>query len=674
MACVFKELRMSKWMNIEEAAGYVGIGKTILYAMVKDGSIPANKVGQKWLIDSESLDGWIRANKPIEDFFIKTDFNISENPQLREPQLEAYIRLYDYFSCGNQKAIVQIPVGCGKSGLASLIPFGIAKGRVLVITPNLTITKGMLETLDITNHQKCFWRQRNVLKDVDMIGGPFACSLDTGNISVTDKSHIVVTNVHQLATNVDKWLTKFKHDYFDLIIIDEAHHSTAESWQTVLDYFPEAKVVNMTATPFRSDKAKIDGKLVFRYPFKRATLKGYVKQIQAWYVAPSELTFTAKGETNTYTLEEVLKLKEKDWFSRGIALSDICNVSIVNNSLQKLEELRETGTHHQLIAVACSIDHAKTIRSMYSERGYNADVIHSHMKKDEKDDVLRKLKSGELDCIIQIQMLGEGFDHQKLSVAAIFRPFRTLAPYIQFVGRVLRVIVQNNPTHPDNYGHIVTHSGMNLDQRLKEFKLFEKDDQRFWDEIIGGQAPEIPRDIKAGEKRLKNIETNIVNHEIADSLLGEDFTTADDEDLIQELADKLELLGLDPSSAREIYMTQQDNEIKISKAAQPFQIQPQNELKELRKRLQEKVNRSAGMLLNRLDLNRARRDLPNKGISANNNFTASIMLINKHVKSNNHKRRNDWTSEEFREAIESLDDILSSLTKHWKGILDDKKR
>ena len=47
-------------------------------------------------------------------------------------------------------------------------------------------------------------------------------------------------------------------------------------------------------------------------------------------------------------------------------------------------------------------------------------------------------------------MLGEGFDHPKLSVAAIFRPFRTLAPYIQFVGRIMRVVVQNDPTHPDN--------------------------------------------------------------------------------------------------------------------------------------------------------------------------------------------------------------------------------
>ena len=661
---------MSKWINIEEAASYVGLGKTVLYDFAKKGSIPANKVGQKWLFNTDNLDAWIRANKPIEEYFTSTDFNIDENPQLREPQSEAYKSIYDYFKSGKKIAIVQIPVGCGKSGLASIIPFGISKGRVLVITPNLTIRKGMLETFDVTNRQKCFWRTRGVLKNEDMMGGPYACSLDTGNISITEKSHIVITNVHQLATNPDKWLNKFPDNFFDLIIVDEAHHSAAESWKQVFKKFPNAKVVNMTATPFRSDKAEIEGELVYRYPFKRATLKGYVKHVQAWYVAPSELTFTAKGETKTYSLDEVLKLKEKDWFSRGIALSEVCNNSIIDNSLEKLEELRETGTIHQLIAVACSVDHAKTIRSLYSARGYKSEVIYSAMDSGKQEDVMRRLKSGELDCIVQVQMLGEGFDHQKLSVAAIFRPFRTLTPYIQFVGRILRVIVQNNPNHPDNYGHIVTHSGMNLDQRLKEFRLFEKDDQKFWEEVIGGKPPETPRDVESGECRMKNAEPVVVNNEIVDSLIGEDFTTVDEEDLIKDLEEKLESLGLDPSEAKELVLKQKVTGRTTTAAAAPFQIQPQQELIELRKRLNEKVNRSANMLLKRLKLKRAGRKLVNKGISATNDFTACIILINKEIKKKHPTERQEWSSEEFEEVTSELDSILNTLTKQYSGVLN----
>lgn len=226
-----------------------------------------------------------------------------------------------------------------------------------------------------------------------MLSGPLACTLEVGNISICEKSHIVVTNVQQLATNADKWLGKFSKDFFDLIIIDEAHHSAAESWKKVLVKFSNAKVVSMTATPFRSDGQKIEGELVYRYPFKRATINGYVKRVKAWYVAPSELTFTAKGATRTYSLKEVLEMKENDWFSRGIALSSICNQNIVDNSLEKLEELRQTGTQHQLIAVACSVDHARAIRSMYKERGYNAEVIYSQMDEDKKDEVIKQLKN-----------------------------------------------------------------------------------------------------------------------------------------------------------------------------------------------------------------------------------------------------------------------------------------
>lgn len=667
-----KSSKFNKWLEVDEAAKYLGIGKTNLYTLSREKKIPSSKVGKKWLFDKEQLDAWLRASKPIEAFFTSIDADIEDNPQIREPQKEAYQRLYEYFKSGKKEAIVQIPVGCGKSGLAALIPLGIAQGRVLIIAPNLQIKEGLFESFDITNRQKCFWRKRNVLKECDMIAGPMACTLDTGNISICEKSHVVITNVHQLATNTDKWLSKFPDDFFDLIIIDEAHHAAAQSWKNILKKFKNAKIVNMTATPFRSDKQEISGELVYRYPFKRATMNGYVKGVKAWYVAPKELTFKARGETKTYSLKEVLEMRDKDWFSRGIAISDVCNQSIVDNSLAKLEELRQTGTHHQLIAVACSIDHAKSIRSLYTARGYKSDVISSQMDEEEINNTLRKLRSGELDCIIQVQMLGEGFDHPKLSVAAIFRPFRSLAPYIQFVGRILRVVVQNDPTHPDNYGHIVTHAGMNLQDRLKEFQLFEKDDQEFWDQVIGGKDPQPPRDVKEGRTRLNVNEPAVVDHEIVESLIGEDFTTADDEEVIKNLEKTLELMGLDPNDAKAL-VTKKKLAPSISKAAEPFQILPQKEWEECRKRLYETVQRSANLLINRLKIKRGGRDIVNLGIQASNNYVASIMLINGEISKSNSKPRRDWTTEEFKNAMSSIDVILNNLTKIYGGKLDDKK-
>jgi DNA repair protein RadD len=110
-----------------------------------------------------------------------------------------------------------------------LLPLGLAQGRVIIVAPNLTIKKGLFDAMDITNRQKYFWRQARVLNADQMISGPLACTLDSGNISVATKCHVVITNVQQLATNVDKWLTQFPDDFFDMIVIDEAHHSAAES-------------------------------------------------------------------------------------------------------------------------------------------------------------------------------------------------------------------------------------------------------------------------------------------------------------------------------------------------------------------------------------------------------------------------------------------------------------
>ena len=674
---------LGQWLSLEEAGEYLGIGKTTLYSLARDGKIPSNKVGKKWIFEKSQLDAWMRTNQPIELFFTSVEYNIESNLSLRDPQRDAYKRTFDFFNEGKNKAILQIPVGCGKTGLASILPFGIAKGRVLVIAPNLTIKTGLFDAMDITNRQKCFWRKSGVLKNEQMLTGPFACTLDSGNISVATKSHVVITNVQQLATNVDKWLLQFSDDFFDMIIIDEAHHSAAESWIKVIDRFPNAKIVYATATPFRSDRQEIDGELIYRYPFRSATLKGYIKRLKASYVAPSEIELSFSDDRGRkYSLEEVIKLKSEEWFSRGVALAKPCNKHIVDASLEKLEELRQSGTRHQLIAVACSINHARDIRSLYNERGYSADIIHSNQEPEEQKKVMDALKNGTLDCIVQVQMLGEGFDHPHLSVAAIFRPFRTLAPYIQFVGRIMRVIVQNDPSHPDNLGHIVTHLGMNLDERLKEFKEFENDDEAFWKKVIDGEDPEIPSDVRSGNKRLTGSESDVVvRGEIVESLWEEDFTSIEDQHIIDELRDKMKLLGLDPDEAEELVKKSKPGVMKKRPAAESFSVLPQRALEEAKKRVHEQSSRISKIILNHVELEMTGREIPLKyrslGISGRNNFVAAVTMTNKEINKRLGKERSNCTVEDFQSILDSVDDIIQVLQRRLrkaKKEYDDKQK
>jgi DNA repair protein RadD len=660
---------VSNWLSTEEAVQYIGLSASNLYSLAQQGRIPAHKVGKVWRFNRADLDAWIKANKPLDEFFVKAEALIDGNPYLRDSQAEGYRTAQEFFSKGGRKALIQIPVGGGKTGLIALLPFGVARGRVLVISPSLTILEELKKNLDIADRRSCFWARCRVLSAETMSAGPYVAILDeSANIHDCDRSHIVLTNIQQLASSADKWLPAFPDNFFDLILVDEGHHSAARSWRKVFERFPDAKVVNLTATPFRSDRKEIDGELIYRFSFRQAMLKGYIKRLQAVYVAPEEIYFTYQGDEHRHTLEEVLELKEEEWFSRGVALAEECNRHIVDASLDKLEALRLSGTRHQIIAAACSVAHARAIRSLYAERGYEAAEIHSGMSDDEQGDVLRRLRAGLLDCIVQVQMLGEGFDHPHLSVAAIFRPFRNLAPYLQFVGRIMRVVVQNDPRHPDNSGYVVTHVGLNLDQQLADFRDMEKDDKAFFEGLLSGQEPETPSEVLEGRTRMKLTPEMVVHQELISEFFEESFVGADDQLLLDELRAYAEALGFDPEQVVEAARQHGAERLRRVKATEPFPVLPQRRRREARRRLGEEAKRTAKLLLNRLDLEFGGRELSLKhrvGVTGSN-FVAAVQLVNREVDrflGVGRGQRATLKTDDLDRGLSALPDILNTLTR-----------
>src|SRR5688572_18812375 len=85
------------WMSLDEAATYIGIGKTVLYSLARESRIPASKVGKKWTFDPAQLDLWVQGNRPMEVFFSSLDYRIEENASLRDPQREGYMRTFEFF-------------------------------------------------------------------------------------------------------------------------------------------------------------------------------------------------------------------------------------------------------------------------------------------------------------------------------------------------------------------------------------------------------------------------------------------------------------------------------------------------------------------------------------------------------------------------------------------------
>jgi hypothetical protein len=74
-----------------------------------------------------------------------------------------------------------------------------------------------------------------------------------------------VTNIQQLASSADRWLSQLPDKFFDMILVDERHHNVADSWRKVFARFPEAKVVSLTAIPFRSDGEPLEGIPIYRH-------------------------------------------------------------------------------------------------------------------------------------------------------------------------------------------------------------------------------------------------------------------------------------------------------------------------------------------------------------------------------------------------------------------------
>jgi DNA repair protein RadD len=614
-------------------------------------------------------------NTELAEFFLNTEVNIISNQQLREPQRDAYQAIFQHFDDSNESCYVQLPVGCGKSGLIGVTPFGISAGRVLIVTPNLTIRKTVYDELDISRPD-CFYNKRNVLSTSN---GPFISVLKTGaNIHDCDNAHFVIANIQQFAGRNNRWYEQLAPDYFPMILVDEGHHNVAETWRKLFEYFDQAKVVSFTATPLRSDGQRVSGEKVYSYSYVRSMMMGFISPIDVVYVAPRTISFTAQGETRTLTLAEVLEMREKDWFSKGIAMSEECNRHIVQASIRQLNEVKKHGTPRQIIAAACSIRHATQIVSLYHEHGLKAEVLHSDLAQEQKDRIEAALRAGVIDVVVQVQMLGEGYDLGTLSVAAVFRPYRSLSPYIQFVGRILRLANPVASGSPANRVYLVSHVGLNDERWWTDFTNFDRDDQTFFAEYLASSEMEIDED---GTPRLTLRPFMRVLEETVEKYVQKAYLKDIDETMVDEFLDTIRSKGFDPS---EFGLTEEmvRARLQISSSAQrellPFTppTQPQRKKEALRTRVYQDARSIADVVINRLGLKHPGRDLirhyPGRGPS-----NAAILITLAQGVQNNRMgisagERDNASIEQLQRALNASADIADQLTSMVRDAMGGK--
>jgi len=338
-----------------------------------------------------------------------------------------------------------------------------------------------------------------------------------------------------------------------------------------------------------------------------------------------------------------------------------------------------------VIAVACSVDHARQLRALYEQRGFRAAEIHSDMPEEEREVVLNALRDRRIDCIVQVQMLGEGFDHPPLSVAAIFRPFRSLSAYIQFIGRIMRVNVESDPQHADNEGFIVSHVGLNNDARWHDFREIELADQQMFHDLLSSMntGPEFVRtngNPEKGQGSSRRFDSGMqVVDEIVSHFITQSFLDPNDDRVLETILNQpipgtpLTVRDItDPKKLREQIL---QNQRRLQEQhPEEMLVQPQNERVTLQKRLNERAKSVANRLLSDLNLPRAGRQIGRVMLDARGKNNNQALIILMAIEVNNSMgisdgQRKEVTSEKLRNAYNQLDSLGDNLVQKIREAL-----
>ena len=311
----------------------------------------------------------------------------------------------------------------------------------------------------------------------------------TTNRADLEEADVVITNIHQLQGTENRWLQDLPDDFFDLIQFDEGHHNVAASWDALRAKFPQAKIVNFSATPTRADGQLMAGRIVYSYPVFRAIEEGYVKRLKAVVLNPRTLRYVRRenGQEIEVVLTKCVSLGSRMLdFRRSIVTSTETLNTIVSASIRELDKLRAaTGDKRlKIIASALNFKHCGEIVAAYRSRDRPPITFIPARTVPLMNASCKNWKMTRLDVIVQVRKLGEGFDHRFLAVAAVFSIFSNLSPFVQFVGRIMRVIKQDAPGDPLNNGVVVFHAGANIARRWEDFQQFSEADREFFDNLL----------------------------------------------------------------------------------------------------------------------------------------------------------------------------------------------
>ncbi len=323
--------------------------------------------------------------------------------QLRPYQEEALQAIEFNRLRGKRRQLISLPTGSGKTLIFSryIQQQGV---RSLILGASL----------ELSDQTKQRFMQLDKIAQVGLVDGRHK-EFDKQIVIASIQSACVQANLEMLQAQK-----------FQIIVIDEAHHSVAESYRKVLTALGAFSkdgplLIGFTATPFRSDNKGLKDifeVVAYEKSIRDLVLAGYLTKPVATKVV-TDIYFSAVDTESEATLSKVMNTP----------------------AMRKLvvDKYQEIALKKKALAFCVNVEHAHALAVTFNEAGIVAQTIFGEMPKEKREQILQDFKEGAIDVLCNCNLLTEGFDEPSIEVVILARPTKSKGLYQQMVGRGLRL-------------------------------------------------------------------------------------------------------------------------------------------------------------------------------------------------------------------------------------------
>ena len=322
--------------------------------------------------------------------------------KLRPYQQEAKEKVFEKWNSGDKKTLLVLPTGCGKTIVFAKITEDCVRqgARVLILAHRGELLEQASDKIEKATGLKSAVEKAE-------------------NSCINSWYRVVVGSVQTLMR--DKRLNQFSCDYFDTIIIDEAHHVISDSYQKILEHFSEANVLGVTATPDRGDMknlGQVFDSLAYEYTLPQAIKEGYLTPIKA------------------VTIPLKLDLSGVSTQAGDFKASDI-DTALDPYLYQIATEMKKYCANRKTVVFLPLVKTSQKFRDILNTQGFNAAEVNGNST--DRAEVLNDFENNKYNVLCNSMLLTEGWDCPSVDCIIVLRPTKVRGLYCQMVGRGTRL-------------------------------------------------------------------------------------------------------------------------------------------------------------------------------------------------------------------------------------------